>query len=163
MQQSAHVESRWIGALALALSALMFLGAVCETIPTSERIETDEVYGVWGANFNSGIMDEITILSDGRYVRDYVSFDSVGWSDTGRYRLQYGNSHGFIDSTFLRILFSDYRERYPTRPGGDGLPYFGEDAIVDSSLVACFLSFHKLNGHLRLLRGSYYDPGYSKH
>lgn len=149
----------------LILFACVFLiGAVCETIPTSEKITFEETYGVWTGDFNSGLLDQITIFPDGRYVHDFISFDSTHFSDTANYSLRYHTEYGVIDSTCIFIALSHFRRRFPHRPNGPPTePYFGRNALLDSTSRGVVTRFHKLNGRLRLLNNSYYAPGYSKH
>lgn len=144
--------------VAVILACFMTNG--CEVVPSSDPIETSDLYGVYFANFDSGLYDELELIIDSTYVRRLLTYDSILYVDSGTWSLAYRVPDSKRDAY---ITLHDFRKRYPILP--DSKNYSSdEDAKVDSlpddeSLNILISS----SGELRWIRlGSRYYDAWSR-
>ena len=118
----------------LLLSFMILTAGVCEMVPESDKISESDIYGIYKANFNSGLVDQINILPNNKYVRFYMTFDSLKYFDTGRYDFRYLNDC----STTAWITFPDFINRFTIDTLKRNLNVFyykGSDGVKDSSFT----------------------------
>ncbi|MCB2229563.1 hypothetical protein KQH82_02530 [bacterium] len=149
-----------VGFAALFAFSLSLAGA-CDVSLDSEPVTKEEVFGVWVADYDAGLIDSIIVCPNGTYRRWYTSYDHRSWLDSGRFHLQYDMNYGKVDSTRLSICFAAFIDRFPVEPFIRKRPSDDSDAIVDSLPREWITYIYKeRGGRLSIARGGHLEDCY---
>ncbi len=125
--------------ISLILLFMFLTAGVCEMVPNSERINVNDLYGKYKANFESGLKDNIEIIKNNNlYIRNYQSFDKSIYVDSGTWELL------IHDSNTVDILLRSFKLRYTIDSLKNPTTKFSKDnAIIDTSIITLYLPILK--------------------